>query len=318
VQLTEIVLIYEPESHEELSVYCDAIRRQLPAIDLRPAATMAEAMAQTDATVLVAKAQLVTAELVSRLPQLRLVQSLISGVDSLRKVGLGAGVRVAAARGIHGPQMAELAFLHMLALSRGFARMRQNQLADRWEPWPQPLLMDKTAVIVGLGSIAETLAARCRAFGMRVEGVSSGRAQVEGFARIWPRAALPEAAAGADFLIALVPYEPATHHLIGEAVFAAMRPSAFFINIARGGVVDEAALIAALDAGRIAGAGLDVFATEPLPAGHPFWHLPNVIVTPHVGGRSDVYARQVAPLLVENLAQFAGGAPGQLRHQVTL
>lgn len=316
--MTEIVLVYEPESHEELSVYCDAIRRGLPSVDLRAAATMDKALSHGDATILVAKAHLITAELVARLPGLRLVQSLISGTDSLRRVGLGPGVRVAAVRGVHGPQMAELAILHMLALNRGFLRMRDNQIAGRWDQWPQPVLQDKTAVIVGLGLIAETLAARCRAFGMRVEGVSAGRKAVEGFARVWPREALAEAAAGADFLIALVPLEPATHHLIGTSVFSAMRPTAYFINIARGGVVDEAALIAALEAGKIAGAGLDVFATEPLPPDNRLWHLPNVIVTPHVGGRSDIYARQVAPLVVENLAHFASGAPERLRHQVAL
>ena len=121
--------------------------------------------------------------------------------------------------------------------------------------------------------------------------------------------ALVQAAAEADFLVVIVPYAAATHHSVNAGVLAAMRPTAHLINIARGGCVDEAALLECLDRGAIAGAALEVFATEPLPQDSAFWHDPHGMVTPHIGGMSDCYAEQVLPLLIRNLTAFATAAP---------
>ena len=146
-------------------------------------------------------------------------------------------------RGVHGPQMSELAFLNMIALARNFKKNLQNQAEGKWEQWGQPILDGKTIVIVGLGLLAEHLAERCKLFGMKVVGVSSGRASAPHFDEVHPRGELVKLAARADFLMLLVPYSKDTHHLIDRDVLAAMKPSAFLINLARGGVVDEAALI---------------------------------------------------------------------------
>ena len=148
---------------------------------------------------------------------------------------------------------------------------------------------------------------------MRVIGVSDGRTEAPHFDKILPRARMNEAAAEADFLIALVPHTPATNNLIGASVFDAMKPSGVLINIARGGVVDEDALVAALRAGKIRGAGLDVFKTEPLPKDSPLWDMPNVFITSHVGGMAITYGEQVMPLLVENLRAFTAGQPERMR-----
>jgi D-2-hydroxyacid dehydrogenase (NADP+) len=188
-----------------------------------------------------------------------------------------------------------------------------TQDAHRWNRVEQSLLADRTAVIVGVGSIAEELAMRCKAFSMRVVGVSDGRSQAPGFDAILPRARLTEAAAQADFLIVLVPQTAETTGLIGASVFNAMKPSGVVINIARGGVVDEDALIAALRVGTIAGAGLDVFRTEPLPKDSPLWDMPNVFITSHIGGMAETYGEQVMPLLVENLRTFVAGQPEKMR-----
>jgi len=121
-------------------------------------------------------------ELVGRAPGLRWVQSLTTGTDQILKLAtLGANVTVTSTRGMHGPQMSELVFLHMLALARDFPRMQRNQVAATWERWPQPLLWGKTAVIVGVGAIAEALAPRCKAFGMTVYGVSASPRVPAGF-----------------------------------------------------------------------------------------------------------------------------------------
>ncbi len=243
--------------------------------------------------------------LLAAMPGLEWVQALTTGTDTLA----GLGVTVTSARGIHGPQMAELALVLMLSAARRFPAMLDKQRAAVWQRWPQPLLQGKTVCLLGLGVIAEAVAQRAAAFGMQVTGVSDGRSAVPGFARIFPRMALVQAAAEADFLVVIVPYAAATHHIVNAGVLAAMRPTAHLINIARGGCVDEAALLACLDRGAIAGAALDVFATEPLPQDSAFWHHPRVMVTPHIGGMSDCYAEQVRPLLIRNLTTFATAAP---------
>jgi phosphoglycerate dehydrogenase-like enzyme len=130
---------------------------------------------------------------------------------------------------------------------------------------------------------------------------------------IHPRTALQQAAGEADFLIVLAPSTAENHHLIDGAVLDAMKPTAVLINLARGEVVNEAALVRALTARRIGGAGLDVFETEPLPPASPLWDLPNVLMTSHVGGMSDVYGQQVLPLLIDNITAFMAGTPERMR-----
>jgi phosphoglycerate dehydrogenase-like enzyme len=237
------------------------------------------------AEILVSLAHAIPGRLLAAAPGLRWIQALTSGTDALEALPeLRPDVLVTAMRGIQGPQMSELAFLLMLALLRDLRGVLARQQARIWDRRPQPLLFGRTVAILGVGAIAEHLAARCAIFGMTVIGVSGSRREAPHFDEILPRARLQEAAARADFLVVLVPPGAETRHMVDAGVLAAMRPEAFLVNIARGAVVDEAALAECLAAGRIAGAGLDVFATEPLPKGSPLWALPNVILTPHVGG----------------------------------
>jgi D-2-hydroxyacid dehydrogenase (NADP+) len=256
-------------------------------------------------------------DLLARAPRLRWIQSLTTGTDAITKLeGLRPEVAVTSTRGMHGPQMSELVFLQMLALARDFPRMLANQHRQVWDRWPQPLLWNKTVVIVGVGAIAEALAVRSQAFGMRVHGVSASGRQPHGFDAMHPRERLPAAAAQADFLVLVVPLSQQTRNLVDAKVLAAMKPAAFLINVARGGVLDEEALVAALQAGRIAGAALDVFRQQPLPPGHPLWRLPNVIITPLVGGMSDVYLDQAYPVVLHNLQAWLSGRPEQMRNVV--
>lgn len=240
--------------------------------------------------------------------KLEWIQSLISGTDTLVALeSLKDGVLITSGRGIHGPQMSEMAFLHMLNLARGYPRMLRNQDQRVWERWPQPLLFQKTVGILGIGVIAEELARKCKAFNMTVYGVSATIREVEGIDRVFLREELPEVASMVDFLIILVPYSPETHKIINGPVISAMKPSAYLINLARGGVLDEDALIEALEAGKIAGAGVDVYNQEPLPENHPFWGIKNLMMTPKLGGMSDIYPEQVMPILEKNLRHFLDG-----------
>jgi D-2-hydroxyacid dehydrogenase (NADP+) len=219
-------------------------------------------------------------------PRLRWIQSLTTGTDAiLQLAALRAEVTVTSTRGMHGPQMSELVFLQMLALLRNFPRMQRNQSAHRWDRWPQPLLAGKTVVIVGVGAIAEVLAPRCKAFGMTVYGISNSSRRPPGFDEILSRDELPRDA----------------------AVLSCMKPSAYLINVARGGVLDEQALLASLREQRIAGAALDVFRERQLPADSPLWSEDRIIITPHIGGMSDVYLDQAYPIVRDNIKLFLAG-----------
>jgi phosphoglycerate dehydrogenase-like enzyme len=255
--------------------------------------------------------------LIAKAPKLKWVQALTTGTDTLTVPGvLPPQVLLTSTRGIHGPQMSELAFLNMIALARNLRKMQRNQAEGKWEQWAQPVLEGRTIVIVGLGLLAEHLAERCRLFGMTVIGVSGGRAKAPHFDEVHPRSELARLAARADFLMLLVPYSPETHHLINRDVLAAMKPSAFLINLARGGVVDEAALIEHLQSGKIAGAGIDIFSKMPLPPDNPLWRMPNVIITPNIGGRSDKFIEQTMSVLEPNLQAFIDGRLKDLRNLV--
>ena len=308
------ILVFENGSH--LNV--DALRRAFPSWAIGATFDRAEARRMgANAEVLAALAHEVTDDLLAAMPKLRWVAALTTGTDHLHNLkNLRGDVIVTSARGIHGPQMSELAILNMIALSRRVPQMMRNQMEGRWERWPQPVLLDKTAVIVGVGEIGETLAQRLRAFGMKIVGVSDARTEIAGFDKVLPRASLKEAAGLADFLIVLVPLNAGTRHLIDGPVLDAFKPTGYLINLARGDVVDEAALIDRLKAGRIAGAGLDVFAEEPPRKDSPLWTMPNVIMTPRIGGMSDRYAEQVLPLMIHNLSAFSEGRLRDMRNVV--
>jgi phosphoglycerate dehydrogenase-like enzyme len=300
------------------SSYADALSPKFPEVEfLLGADAAAVTPLLPGATVLFAFAPWITDEMLAAASRLEWLQALTTGVDNLWPLpALKPDTLITNARGVHGPQMSELAFLYMLALSRNWRGLQHNQAAAVWDRQPQRLLWRRTLVVVGLGVIAEDLARRANAFDMRVVGVSATPREVAGFDAVVSRDGLGTAVAEADFVVVLAPYSPATHHLIDAAVLGAMRPDAYLINLARGGVVDEAALLAALDAGAIAGAGLDVFATEPLPANSPWWTHPKVLLTPHLGGMSDVYEAQVMPILEHNIQAFLTGQPDDMMNRV--
>jgi phosphoglycerate dehydrogenase-like enzyme len=230
--------------------------------------------------------------------------------------GVGKGVMLTSMRGAHGPQVSELAFLLMLAVSRRFPAMVDNQRRRTWDHWRQPPLYKRTVAIIGVGAIASAFAPRCKAFEMNVIGVDDRVTEAAFVDRIYPPAQLHVALAAADFVVLLVPHVPSTHHLIDAPALAAMQPQAYLINVARGAVVDEPALIAALQNGTIAGAGLDVFASEPLPPESPLWTMENVAITPHVGGNSTTYIQQMNETLVHNLRAYVENRHGDLRNRI--
>jgi phosphoglycerate dehydrogenase-like enzyme len=304
--------------HHDAQRYREPLERSFRQVKFHAVKHASEAKAVTaDVEVIIGLGHHIPNELIKAASNLKWIQALTTGTETLTAPGvLPPHVLLTSTRGVHGPQMSELAFMFMIALNRDFRKMQRNQAEAKWDQWNQPILEGKTVVIVGLGVLAEHLAERCKLFGMTTVGVSRGRSEAPHFDAVRPREKLVQAAAHADFLVLLVPYSSDTHHLVSREVIAAMKPSAFLINIARGGVLDEAALIEHLQSGKVAGAALDIFSKQPLPPDNPLWRMSNVIITPNIGGRSDRFVAQTLTIVEPNLRAFVEGRLQDLRNLV--
>ncbi|MCO5089489.1 D-2-hydroxyacid dehydrogenase [Bosea sp. (in: a-proteobacteria)] len=250
------------------------------------------------------------AELLKEARRLRWLQVTNAGVDFLSGAALDPALLVTNARGVHAQLMADYAMTVIGMLRWRLARLLDQQRARRWEQVPVAPLSRSTLFLVGLGAIGGAIARRAKAAGMRVLAVSNSGIDRAGVADRTGRledldSFLPEA----DFVVLVVPSTYRTRGLFDRARLDRMKPSAFLINMARGDVVDEEALLEALEAGVIAGGVSDVFRTEPLPADNPLWTAPNFIVTPHVSGFLPDYEELVFAIFAENLRAFRAGLP---------
>jgi D-2-hydroxyacid dehydrogenase (NADP+) len=256
-------------------------------------------------------------EMLSGAPKLKWIQSLATGVDHfLRCASLKPDVLITSGRGIHGPPMREQVVYLMMAVSRDAKRQVEDHQHHVWQRRLWSTLHGKTAVVVGTGVVGAAIGELLKAFGMRTIGVTRTPRQVAGFDEVMSADRLPEAAAKADYLINILPASDNNIGLFGAKVFGAMKPSAYYISAGRGQTVDEDALATALRERRIAGAGFDVFQTEPLPPESPFWQLPNVFITPHVGGYVVEYEDFVMPLVIDNMRLFVAGRQSDMQNTV--
>lgn len=258
-------------------------------------------------------------------PNLRWLQYPGAGIDGLQPTGLldaDSAVKITTAAGIHVTTISEYVFGSMLMFNRSWPEM--VRLQDRrmwarnagWHHLRQRELVDQTLGIVGLGNIGRRVAQLGRAFGMKVLATkrSANPEQADpDVDRLYSTEQLHELLSLSDYVVLTVPLTRDTEKMIGEAELRAMRRDAYLVNVGRGRVIDEEALIRALSEGWIAGAGLDVTAEEPLPAESPLYALPNVILTPHISGESTYYAERLAKLFAENLRLYRTGQP--LRNQ---
>lgn len=256
-------------------------------------------------------------DLLALAPKLRFVQSISAGTDQYDAAAFkAAGVRLASGKGVNANAVAQHAIALTLALARHLHTGRDNQARKHWRPMIDDLshredeLGGKTMLIVGPGAIGGTLARLARAFGMRVIAAKRDvRSGAEGVDEVFALGELKQRLPEADVVALTCPLTPETTGIIDAEALAAMKPSAYLINVARGKVVDEAALIAALAEERIAGAGIDVTVEEPLPESSPLWSLPNALVTPHTAGETRRYEDGVIDLLIENMSRIRSGEP---------
>jgi phosphoglycerate dehydrogenase-like enzyme len=262
-------------------------------------------------------------DLIPHASKLKFIQSISSGMDQYSKEQLGAkGVRLASAAGVNARAVAEHALALMLAIMRRLTEARDNQHRKMWRGMLGDLteredeLGGKTVLIVGMGRIGSHLAKLCKAFDMKVLGIRRDPAQgANGADSIHGMAELVKLVPHADFVALTCALTPETTGLMSAAAFAAMKPSSVFVNVARGKVADEAALIKTMQDGRIWAAGIDVTTEEPLPDASPLWTLPNVFVTPHTAGETRAYEDNVLDILMENLGRLWRGQ-ATLRNQV--
>ena len=248
---------------------------------------------------------------ISRAPELKWVQVMAAGVNIfLDSEMVESPVILTNVSGIHATPIGEFVLGLMLMFAKNAPLHFQLKQEKQWKRLPPSILRSKTVGIVGLGSIGKEVARLAKAFGMKVMATRRS-AKREGQARnvdiMLPPGRLHRLLADSDFVVLSLPGTPETSKLIGEKELRSMRPTAYLINISRGDVVDEEALIQALDERWIAGAGLDVFATEPLPADSRLWELPNVILSPHIAGGMEDYAMRATERFVENLGRYLDG-----------
>lgn len=242
--------------------------------------------------------------------KLRLIQLLGSGVDSLLpSPDLPAAVEIAGVRGMFAADVAEHALALMLAHSRKIPQLVEAQRAKRFESTPRPTLAGKQLAIVGYGEVGRRLARAALALDMKVVAVSRSGKHPDADVQLLAVDSLAAAICDAHYIVVAAPLTPATVKLIDGALMSRMRPDAFIVNVARAGIVDEAALAESLTAGRLGGAALDVFADEPLPPDSPLWTVPRLIITPHVAGLGEHYIERCIGALLENVAALAAGTP---------
>lgn len=292
--------------------YFDELLGTIEGLEIVVTATPADALAHVaDADVYYGRP---SDELIAAAPGLKLIQAQSAGVDFLMKMPAVANspVPLANTRGAHAPSIAEHTFALLLALTRGLPTCSGWQQTKYWgrnDGYRLPReIMGSTMGILGYGAIGRAIAQRAVGFGMRVIAVDLHPMMDAPYVdEVWPVDRLHDLLAEADVVAVAAPYTKQTHHMLDAAAFAAMKPSALLVAVSRGGIIDEPALVDALKAGQIAGAGLDVAEVEPLPIEHALWELPNVVLTPHLAGSSTQKERRCAEILRENILRLQRG-----------
>lgn len=267
-----------------------------------------------DAEVIVGWQSIIAKECLQTGTALKWIQNWGAGVDKLPLKEIAEhGVVLTTASGVHPNPISESIFGMMLALTRKLHVAIRNQLEHKWHPSNQlGELHGKTILILGVGAIGMEVAKLSKAFGMKVLGVKRTLTESVYMDRIVTIDKLNEVISESDYVVNALPLTDFTNHVMGREQFSLMKPSSFYINIGRGGTTDTLAMIEALQGGTIAGAGLDVFEVEPLPAENPLWDMDNVIMTPHNSGVTEHYQERAMQIFLQNLRDYLEGREPQL------
>jgi D-2-hydroxyacid dehydrogenase (NADP+) len=307
--MTELLFVQEmPE--DVRAAYCASIRKNFPGVTVNAVGHYSQAgpyLASAD-VILTFGHRNISDETLRAAKNLKWVQALGTGVDGIAdRLADRKHVLITTTTGIHGAPVSETALGSMFALSRDIPRAVRTQDAHQRETWVPRLLYGKTVGILGSGTIALAMAPRCKALGMTVLGISGTPRAAAGFDDMVARDRLPGIAGTLDYLVLMTALSPATRGIVSAGILKAMKPSSYLVNVARGDLIDEPALIEALRNEGIAGAALDVFAVEPLPEDHPFWSMRNVIITHHLAGTHDRKTELTLSIIEQNLRHFLAG-----------
>jgi phosphoglycerate dehydrogenase-like enzyme len=250
-------------------------------------------------------------------PSLKWIHVISAGLEKMPfSIIAERRILVTNAKGIHQIPMAEYTIGVMLQITR---QMNEIFLNQRDGIWDRSIRVDelsgKTIGIVGVGAIGGKIAEYAKVMGMRVIGTNRSGQPVPHVDVLYPMNELDRLMKESDFIVVIVPHTPETEQMIGEAQLSRMKATAYLINIARGSIVDEEALVKLLQERKIGGAVLDVFTQEPLPSDHPFWTLGNVILTPHLSGRSPKYMERALDIFYENIPVYLSGQ-GEMRNKI--
>ena len=265
-----------------------------------------EQLARTEALM----AYAVAPGVLSAMPKLRWVQAMTAGVERwLALPDLPAKLTLTCARGTHRESMPENIIGALLYVAKPYAQAVENQKQRKWVQKPAQPLTGKTLGILGLGEVGRDVARIAAMLGLRVIGTRRHAQAMENVAEVFPPQRTPEVLAQSDFVLLLLPATPQTDNFINAERLGMMKPGAWLLNFGRGHLIEDDDLVAAVKANKIAGAVLDVYRQEPLPADHPFWGTEGIIVLPHIGGPHPRRDQIVARLFVDNLARFLDGKP---------
>ncbi|NQW51890.1 MAG: D-2-hydroxyacid dehydrogenase [Rhodospirillales bacterium] len=297
---------------DSAAAYLDAIQAaglaERVAVDTLPRKEKlsAEQLARTEALM----AGAVPAGLLPTMPKLRWAQAMSAGVDGwLALPDLPSGLTLTCARGTHTESMPENIIGALFHVAKPYAQVAEHQKNSKWVHTVAQPLTGKTLGILGLGAIGQEVARIAVALGMHVIGTKRRPTRIPNVAEVLPPERTDEVLSQSDFVLLLLPATPDTENFIDAKRLARMKPSAWLLNFGRGQIINDADLMAATKDKKIAGALLDVFRQEPLPAEHPFWKAEGIVVLPHIGGPHPQRDRFVARLFVDNLKRFLDGEP---------
>jgi phosphoglycerate dehydrogenase-like enzyme len=293
------LLVIAPEQFEPLEL----LRREAPDVELSigtDAESLRTAARDAEAVLIAPRYASVLSEVWPNLGHARWIHTLAAGVETLPfELLRESDVMVTNSRGLYADALGEFAIAAMCWFAKDLHRLIRNQHERRWEPYTVERLEGRTVGIIGYGAIGHAVGARATALGMRLLTYTRRRELGD--------PTIEEVIAESDYVVMSTPLTPSTHRLMSRARIAAMKPDAVFINIGRGGTVDEEALVEALRDRRIRGAALDVFDTEPLPPEHPLWQLDNVLLSPHTADHTDDAHVRAMTFFMENLRRFRMG-----------
>ncbi|MFV9511377.1 D-2-hydroxyacid dehydrogenase [Tepidibacillus sp. LV47] len=298
-----------------------SLKEQFPKGDFYFFANIEEAKAElTDTEILITYGEDLNDEILQTMNALKWIHVVSAGVNKLPFELLHSRkVIVTNSKGIHRIPMSEYTMAVILQLARKTNQFFEKQQEGTWDRTIRVAeIFGSTLGIIGLGAIGQAIAEKGKSFGMRIIGTNTDGRPVPFVDQVYPSSQLKKVLAESDYVVVIVPLTDKTYHLIGKEELIAMKKSAYLINIARGDVIDEQALLEALKEREIGGAVLDVFSQEPLPSDHPFWQFDNVIITPHVSGRSPKYMERALEIFKTNLYMYQNKEFSQMKNLVDL